>query len=69
MLMPPMTTAAMAYISLLLPMVAGSTEPLIASHMKVLTPQSRPVMVYTATWVHSTLMPARRAAFSLEPMA
>ena len=69
MLMPPMTTAAMAYISLLLPMVAGSTEPFMASHMKVLTPQRRPVIVYTATCVHSTLMPARRAARSLLPMA
>ena len=68
-LTPPSTTAAMAYISKLLPVVAGSQEPFMATHRKAPGPARMPLMQNTAVRFMLTWMPASRAAFSLLPMA
>ena len=69
MLVPPMTTAAMASISKRLPALAAATAIRLEEYSQLVKPHIRPLIMKTAIFTPSTLTPARRALVSLLPTA
>jgi len=67
--MPPKTTAAIAYISKLDPVVAGSEEAFIAIQKKEASPTMPPAIMKTSIFTRPTLIPDINALFALLPMA